>query len=34
VLEPLIVGLKAKGFCFQTLREHPTYKAWIAAHAE
>ena len=31
VLEPLIVGLKAKGFCFQTLREHPAYKSWIAA---
>jgi peptidoglycan/xylan/chitin deacetylase (PgdA/CDA1 family) len=31
VLEPLIVGLKAKGFCFQTLREHPQYKAFIAA---
>ncbi len=31
VLEPLIVGLKAKGFCFQTLREHPAYKGWIAA---
>ena len=31
VLEPLIVGLKAKGFCFQTLREHPQYKPWIAA---
>lgn len=30
VLEPLIVGLKAKGFCFQTLREHPQYKAWIS----
>lgn len=25
VLEPLIVGLKAKGFCFRTLREHPEY---------
>ncbi|MES2584359.1 MAG: polysaccharide deacetylase family protein [Pseudomonadota bacterium] len=25
VLEPLITGLKAKGFCFQTLREHPAY---------
>lgn len=25
VLEPLIVGLKAKGFCFRTLREHPDY---------
>ena len=31
VLEPLIVGLKAKGFCFQTLREHPQYKPWINA---
>jgi peptidoglycan-N-acetylmuramic acid deacetylase len=27
VLEPLIVGLKAKGFCFATLREHPAYAA-------
>lgn len=25
VLEPLIVGLKAKGLCFATLREHPRY---------
>ncbi len=25
VLEPLIVGLKARGFCFRTLREHPAY---------
>ncbi|MBX3588188.1 MAG: polysaccharide deacetylase family protein [Ramlibacter sp.] len=32
VLEPLIVGLKARGFCFETLREHPAYRAWIAAH--
>ncbi len=31
VLEPLITGLKARGFCFQTLREHPAYTAWIAA---
>ena len=30
VLEPLIVGLKAKGFCFATLREHPQYGPWIA----
>lgn len=30
VLEPLIQGLKAKGFCFATLREHPAYRAWIA----
>lgn len=27
VLEPLIVGLKARGLCFATLREHPAY-AW------
>ena len=32
VLEPLIVGLKAQGFCFRTLREHPQYQAWIAQH--
>ncbi len=33
VLEPLIVGLKAKGYCFATLREHPDYRAWLlAAH--
>ncbi len=25
VLEPLIVGLKQKGFCFRTLDEHPQY---------
>jgi peptidoglycan-N-acetylmuramic acid deacetylase len=25
VLEPLIVGLKAKGLCFATLAEHPRY---------
>ncbi len=30
VLEPLIVGLKAKGFCFRTLRDHPDYQRWIA----
>lgn len=32
VLEPLIVGLKNKGFCFATLREHPDLKGWIATH--
>ena len=32
VLEPLIVGLKDKGFCFETLREHPAYQGWIAAY--
>jgi peptidoglycan/xylan/chitin deacetylase (PgdA/CDA1 family) len=32
VLEPLIVGLKDKGFCFQTLRQHPDFRPWIASH--
>lgn len=27
VLEPLIVGLKARGLCFATLREHPDFGA-------
>lgn len=31
VLEPLIVGLKERGFCFRTLREHPQYAGWIAS---
>lgn len=31
VLEPLVVGLKGKGFCFRTLRDHPAYRDWIAA---
>lgn len=26
VLEPLLVGLKDKGYCFATLREHPEYR--------
>lgn len=29
VLEPLIAGLKAQGFCFRTLRAHPAYRDWI-----
>jgi peptidoglycan/xylan/chitin deacetylase (PgdA/CDA1 family) len=33
VLEPLITGLQSRGFCFQTLREHPQYKAWLDARA-
>ncbi|ANN73551.1 polysaccharide deacetylase family protein [Bordetella bronchialis] len=32
VLEPLIAGLQAKGFCFATMDQHPAYRAWIAAH--
>lgn len=31
VLEPLIVGLEARGFCFATLRQHPQYRVWINA---
>ncbi len=29
VLEPLITGLKARGLCFATLREHPQYRAAV-----
>lgn len=29
VFEPLIVGLKERGFCFRTLRDHPDYQQWI-----
>lgn len=32
-LEPLIQGLKARGFCFETLREHPGYRRWIEQHS-
>ncbi len=32
VLEPLIEGLKGRGMCFKTLREHPDYRDWIARH--
>jgi peptidoglycan/xylan/chitin deacetylase (PgdA/CDA1 family) len=31
VLEPLITGLKSRGFCFATLREHPSYATWLNA---
>jgi peptidoglycan/xylan/chitin deacetylase (PgdA/CDA1 family) len=34
VLEPLIVGLQQKGFCFATLREHPLYAAHLRQSAE
>lgn len=33
VLEPLLTGLKARGFCFRTLREHPDYREWIATRS-
>ena len=32
VLEPLLVGLKEKGFCFRTLDEHPQYAEWIRSN--
>jgi len=31
-LEPLIAGLKQRGFCFATLREHPRYAALSPGH--
>ena len=30
VLVPLLQGLKARGFCFATLRDHPDLRDWIA----
>jgi peptidoglycan/xylan/chitin deacetylase (PgdA/CDA1 family) len=30
VLEPLIVGLKEKGFCFAKLRQHPQYSKLLS----
>ena len=33
VLEPLLIGLKQKGFCFATMAEHPDYRAWIKKYA-
>ena len=33
VLEPLIVGLKKRGLCFATLREHPSHQRWVASQA-
>ena len=31
VLEPLISGLKQRGLCFATLRDHPDYRAHLAS---
>jgi peptidoglycan/xylan/chitin deacetylase (PgdA/CDA1 family) len=31
VLEPLIVGLKEKGFCFAKLRQHPQYSKLLSS---
>lgn len=33
VLEPLVTGLQARGFCFKTLREHPDYAGWIQEYS-
>ena len=33
VLEPLVTGLQARGFCFKTLRLHPDYSGWIQSQA-
>jgi peptidoglycan-N-acetylmuramic acid deacetylase len=33
VLEPLITGLKARGLCFASLRDHPAYRDALAATA-
>jgi peptidoglycan/xylan/chitin deacetylase (PgdA/CDA1 family) len=30
VLAPLVAGLKARGFCFATLRDHPAYRTALA----
>ncbi len=32
VLEPLLQGLKQRGFCFATLATHPQYRAAVAGH--
>lgn len=32
VLEPLLHGLKAKGYCFATLSDHPVYADWVSTH--
>ena len=34
VLEPLVVGLQSRGFCFKTLREHPQYQAWFESQPD
>ncbi len=33
VLEPLISGLKQKGFCFATMDRHPDYQEWVKKYA-
>ena len=31
-LEPLLIGLKERGLCFASLRQHPAYQGWIGGH--
>lgn len=33
VLEPLLIGLKNKGFCFRTMDEHPDFREWVQRHS-
>jgi hypothetical protein len=33
VLEPLVTGLKQKGFCFATIDQHPDYREWVKKYA-
>ena len=33
-LEPLIAGLKERGLCFRTLREHPAYRAQVPVNLQ
>ncbi len=33
VLEPMISGLKQKGFCFATMDRHPDYQEWVKKYA-
>ncbi len=33
VLEPLVEGLKQKGFCFATMAQHPDYREWVKKYA-
>jgi peptidoglycan-N-acetylglucosamine deacetylase len=33
VLEPLVTGLQARGFCFKTLSQHPDYTGWIQSRS-
>ena len=34
MLDPLIGGLKERGLCFRTLREHPAYRAQMPVNLQ